>query len=57
MFHAIYFLLGLVFAYGVNTKSIQNETVDEGKFVTFDMLDYWKRNMTDYIRNMFEQSK
>lgn len=56
MFHAIYFLLGLVFAYGVNTKSIQNETVDEGKFVTFDMLDYWKRNMTDYIRNMFEQN-
>ncbi|CAG2211067.1 COL8A [Mytilus edulis] len=56
MFHAIYFLLGVVFAYGVNTKSIQNETVDEGKFVTFDMLDYWKRNMTDYIRNMFEQN-
>ncbi|XP_063397547.1 complement C1q tumor necrosis factor-related protein 2-like [Mytilus trossulus] len=56
MFLVVYLLFGLVFVNGVNTKSIQNETVDESKFVTFDMLNNWKRNMTDYITHMVEQN-
>ncbi|VDI01657.1 Hypothetical predicted protein [Mytilus galloprovincialis] len=56
MLPTMYFIVGLIFVYGVNTKSIQNETVDESKFVTVGMLVNWKRNMTDYITRMIEEN-
>ncbi|CAC5410088.1 unnamed protein product [Mytilus coruscus] len=49
-------LLGLLVSYGVNTKAIQNITLDESKLVTVDMLDALRRNMTDLVTELIERN-
>jgi hypothetical protein len=36
-------------------KSIQNVTIDDNKVVTIDMLENWKKNMTDWMTELFER--
>jgi hypothetical protein len=40
---------------GICSKSIQNVTIDDNKVVTTDMLENWKKNMTDWMTELFER--
>ena len=41
--------------HGICSKSIQNVTIDDSKFVTTDMLENWKKNMTDWITDALDR--
>ena len=48
-------LFGFIMIQGVCSKSIQNVTIDDNKVVTTDMLENWKKNMTDWMTELFER--
>ena len=48
-------LFGFIVIQGICSKSIQNVTIDDSKFVTTDMLENWKKNMTDWMTELFER--
>lgn len=50
-------LLGFIVIQGICSKSIQNVTIDESKVVTIDMLENWKKNMTDWITDALDHSE
>ncbi|VDI40036.1 Hypothetical predicted protein [Mytilus galloprovincialis] len=54
---SLFLLSGLLVLYGVNTRAVQNITLDGSKLVTFDMWDALKRNMTELVTELIEHSK
>ena len=48
-------LFGCIVIQGICSKSIQNVTIDDNKVVTTDMLENWKKNMTDWMTELFER--
>ena len=48
-------LFGFIVIQGICSKSIQNVTIEDSKVVTTDMLENWKKNMTDWITELFER--
>ena len=48
-------LFGFIVIHGICSKSIQNVTIDDSKFVTTDMLENWKKNMTDWITDALDR--
>jgi len=48
-------LLGFIVIQGICSKSIQNVTIDDNKVVTTDMLENWKKNMTDWITDALDR--
>ena len=48
-------LFGFIVIQGICSKSIQNVTIDDNKVVTTDMLENWKKNMTDWMTELFER--
>jgi hypothetical protein len=48
-------LFGFIVIQGICSKSIQNVTIDDNKVVTIDMLENWKKNMTDWMTELFER--
>ncbi|CAC5410095.1 unnamed protein product [Mytilus coruscus] len=53
---SLFLLSGLLVLYGVNTKAIQNITLDGSKLVTVDMWDALRRNMTDLVTELVERN-
>ena len=47
-------LFGFIVIQGICSKSIQNVTIDDNKVVTTDMLENWKKNMTDWMTKVLE---
>jgi hypothetical protein len=50
-----HFLFGFIVIQEICSKSIQNVTIDDNKVVTTDMLENWKKNMTDWMTELFER--
>ena len=50
-------LFGFIMIQGICSKSIQNVTIDDSKFVTTDLLENWKKNMTDWITDALDHSQ
>lgn len=50
-------LFGFIMIQGICSKSMQNVTIDDSKFVTTDMLENWKKNMTDWITDALDHSQ
>ena len=48
-------LFGFIVIQGICSKSIQNVTIDDNKVVTIDMLENWKKDMTDWMTELFER--
>ena len=48
-------LFGFIVIQGICSKSMQNVTIDDSKFVTTDMLENWKKNMTDWITDALDR--
>ena len=48
-------LFGFIVIQGICSKSIQNVTIDDNKVVTTDMLENWKKNMTDWITEVLDR--
>jgi hypothetical protein len=48
-------LFGFTVIQEISSKSIQNVTIDDNKVVTTDMLENWKKNMTDWMTELFER--
>ena len=49
-------LFGFTVIQEISSKSIQNVTIDDSKIVTTDMLENWKKNMTDWMTELFERT-
>jgi hypothetical protein len=47
-------LFGFIVIQEICSKSIQNVTIDDNKVVTTDMLENWKKNMTDWMTKVLE---
>ena len=50
-------LFGFIVIQGICSKSIQNVTIDDNKVVTTDILENWKKNMTDWITDALDHSQ
>ena len=50
-------LFGFIMIQGICSKSIQNVTIDDSKIVTTDLLENWKKNMTDWITDALDHSQ
>jgi hypothetical protein len=48
-------LFGFIMIQRVCSKSIQNVTIDDSKVVTTDMLENWKKNMTDWMTEVLNR--
>ena len=47
-------LFGFIVIQEICSKSIQNVTIDDNKVVTTDLLENWKKNMTDWMTKVLE---
>ena len=48
-------LFGFIVIQEISSKSIQNVTIDDNKVVTTDMLENWKKNMTDWMTKVLDR--